>query len=461
MKTPLWNALEAHAAAHTASFHTPGHKNGRLVPEALRQAWGDAIWQYDATEIPGLDNLAHPEGVLRDSMAAWAAQRHCAHVQYLLAGTSLGLKAAIYGLCRGQEIFVPRHAHHSIYQGIILAGATPIPLAVTYDPEEQIPLGVAPETLAAAIAAHPSCKHLIMVHPTYHGITWRNGETIALAKEAGFTVIVDAAHGPHLVTEHTPASALALGADVVIESAHKILPCLTQASIMLIADPALVPPLRTAVELLHTTSPSYLLMASLEQAGAWLAEEGPAVIAQGAARIEQLKQRLASHLHLRIVDKASWQQDPFKLYLTCPHASGEAIADVLAQHNCIAEMSDGRGCLLMLPLDGGAEDLADTLLAVADDLATITTEIPKPCYCTDAPLVDVPLAEAALAPRRLLPLDEAQDCTAADLLEAYPPGIPLLLPGEHITASILQVWQDSGRDPKTPVAILDVDAMHN
>ena len=455
MQTPLWNALQAHVQAHTDSFHTPGHKNGRLVPQPLRDAWGDAIWQYDLTEIPGLDNLAHPEGVLKDSMAGWAAERHCAHVQYLLAGTSLGLKASIYGLCRGKKIFVPRHAHHSIYEGIVLAGAIPVPLPVTYDPDYDIPLGVAPEALEKAMQEHPDCRHLMMVHPTYHGITWRNEELFAMARAHGITTIVDAAHGPHLVTENTPASALDLGADVVIESAHKILPCLTQASIMLIRDEALAAPLCTAVALLHTTSPSYLLMASLEQAGAWLAEKGPQVIAVGTARIRTLEARLAGNPHLQIARKPSWKQDPFKVYLTCPHASGEAIADLLAARGGIAEMTDGRGCLLMLPLDGGAEDLPDILLAVADDLAEVHTTIPKPCYCTAAPVVDCSLAEAYLAPRTTVPLEKAIGATAAELLEAYPPGIPLLLPGERLTWEIFMAWIESGRDPQHPFAILE------
>jgi len=95
MNTPLWQALQAAVDRRAASFHTPGHKNGRIVPQALAAAWGSDVFRYDLTEIPGLDNLAHPEGVLAESMAAWAAARGCAHVQYLLSGTSLGLKAAL------------------------------------------------------------------------------------------------------------------------------------------------------------------------------------------------------------------------------------------------------------------------------------------------------------------------------------------------------------------------------
>ena len=147
MNTPLWQALQAAVGRRAASFHTPGHKNGRIVPQALAAAWGSDVFRYDLTEIPGLDNLAHPDGVLAESMAAWAAARGCAHVQYLLSGTSLGLKAALLALCRGRKVFVPRHAHHSIYEGLVLAGATPLTLPVRFDDRLGIPLGVAPADL--------------------------------------------------------------------------------------------------------------------------------------------------------------------------------------------------------------------------------------------------------------------------------------------------------------------------
>lgn len=453
MKTPLWQALTAAATSGTASAHTPGHKNGRLVPDALRQAWGDAVFRYDLTEIPGLDNLAHPEGVLADSMAEWAAARGCAHVQYLLGGTSQGLKAALLALCRGRKVFVPRHAHHSIYEGLALAGATPVTLPLRFDEALGIPLGVAPEDLAQQMAAHPDCRHLVLVHPTYHGITWENETLVQMAKQAGLTIIVDEAHGAHFTTSLTPPSALALGADVVIESAHKTLPCLTQASIMLIRETALVPPLVQATQLLATTSPSYLLMASLEQAGAWLANEGAAVMAQGQARIAALEAQAADFDHLAIVRRKDWRQDPFKLYLHCSHASGETIARLLATRGLVCEMSDGSGCLLMLGLDGASDELAALLAAVDGALAEIDEPLPAPCYCAAPPRL-VALSEAWLAPRRTLPLAEAVGEVAASLVEAYPPGIPLLVPGERVTEEAVAAWSASGRDASAPIEVL-------
>ena len=454
MKTLLWQALAAHVEKAPFSTHTPGHKSGHLIPSALKEAWGEAVWHYDLTEVPGLDNLAHPEAALKESMEEWARERECAYVQYLLGGTSLGLKAAILALCRGKEVFVPRHAHGSIYQGIVLAGATPVPLEVEFDPELGIPLGVAPETFQEALCCHPDCKVMVLVHPTYHGITADNATLLQMAHAYGVTTIVDAAHGAHFTSDVTPPSALALGADVVIESAHKTLPCLTQASVMLIGDAALVEPLRAAVGLLHTTSPSYLLMASLEAAGAWLSEEGDAVMADGVRQIGLLEAALAGNPHLHVARHPYWKQDPFKVYLISPHAGGEAISDALAARGVTAEMSDGRGCLLMMPLDGGTRELREAIVAAAHDLAAVTTEIPHPCYLTGRPQTVLSLSEAWLAPRTTKPLCEAVGEVAAAVFEAYPPGIPLLLPGERITEQVLRAWTDSGRDAHASVDVL-------
>lgn len=176
---------------------------------------------------------------------------------------------------------------------------------------------------------------------------------------------------------------------------------------------------------------------------------------QGARRIAALEAAADSWQNLAIERDSDWRQDPFKLYLTSAHASGETIARLLDARGCIVEMSDGRGCLLMLPLDGGDPALAEILADVDQALAEVDEAIPAPCYLRETPRVDVPLAEAWLAPRRALPLEKAVGQTAAALLEAYPPGIPLLLPGERITQGIIDAWTASGRDAATRVEVLD------
>ncbi len=453
MQAKLWMALEKNVKKNLISGHTPGHKNGHLVPEALREAWGEDVWRYDKTEIEGLDNLAHPTGALKSSMAGWARERGCAHVQYLLGGTSLGLKASILALGRGKKIFVPRHAHHSIIEAMVLSGSEPIYLDVDFDSRLGIPIGVKLQTFKAAAEEHPDCKLMVVVHPTYHGFSYKNHWLFAEAKKMGITTIVDGAHSAHFcVTPGLTQDALSLGGDVVIESAHKTLPCLTQASIMLIRDEALVTPLTEAVALLHTTSPSYLLMASLEASGVWLFGEGRAIIEKAIDQLKISKWGLGKMKHLVLEETLWWFQDPFKLYFTCPHASGEAIGEVFRELGLECEMTDGRGALVMLPLDG-AMPLA--LFLEADKrLDTIRTPIPKPCYVKRHGKTMMSLSEAYYAQKERVPLVKAKGRVAAQILEAYPPGIPLLLPGERINKSHIDAWLASGQDEDATLLVV-------
>jgi arginine/lysine/ornithine decarboxylase len=453
MHTPLLDALSLYHDRADRSCHTPGHKNGRLVPARLARAWGPEVWKWDATEVPGLDALAHPQGVLRDSMAEWARIRHAAAAQYLVGGTSIGLKAAILALARGQEIFVPRHAHHSILEALVLADARPLWLDVTLN-AAGLPLGVAPQTLAAAAQAHPSCRLMAAVHPTYHGMTWRNAELFALARRLGIAVISDSAHGAHFDGVHTPAPALELGAMVSVESAHKTLPVLTQASVMLMSPQAPEDDLRRAVALLGTTSPSYLLMASLEAAGDWLETQAPALMAAGLTRIRALKEALAAAPWVELAQGPDWQADPFRLYLHPVRASAETLEAALVAAGVMPEMTDGYGVLLLLPLDGGDDDLRDRILTACADPRL---ETPAParalCYLAAPPPAVLTPRQAWFAPRRTLPLDQCLDQIAAEVLEAYPPGIPLVAPGERITSRVLEVWQASGGDMSKPFAV--------
>ena len=453
MRTPLLDALSAYASARHYSGHTPGHKDGRLLPARLRAAWGDAVWRWDATEVPGLDNLAAPEGVLRESMAEWARLRQAAAAQDLGGGTSAGLKAAVLAMGRGRKVFVPRHAHHSIIEALVLADAAPLWLEVTLDADGLL-LGVAPQELARAAEAHPDCRLMVAVHPTYHGITWRNAALFAEARRRGIAVISDSAHGAHFDGRHTPPPALALGASVSVESAHKTLPVLTQAAVMLMAADAPERDLRRAAALMHTTSPSYLLMASLEAAGDWLECIAPALMEAGEARIRALRQAIGAGPYVCADCPDEWQADLYRLYLRPRRASSAQLETALVQAGVVPEMTDGRGVLLLLPLDGGDEAMhARILAACRNPRLAVPGEKKALCYLSHAPERVLSLREAWFAPQAVRPLDACAGCVAAEILEMYPPGIALLLPGERVTDEALAVWRRAGGDLHRPFAV--------
>lgn len=456
METPLFHALNRHRNQQTRSYHTPGHKNGTLLPPALAAAWHPDLFTYDLTELPGLGNLSEYEGVLAESQHEAALSLHAHALRYLIGGSTLGLQAALLATCRNAQVFVPRHAHRSIYHALFLANALPVPLDVTCDPVLGIPLGVHPASLKKACAAHPNCRRLVLIHPTYHGFTWENEALMQVARECGLFTIADSAHGAHFFYhDQLPTDAYRLGCDLVISGAHKTLPVLTQSAILLVHDKTLLPDIDQALRLLQTTSPSYLLLLSLEMGLAHMAESGTALVSTGLAALARSQKPLQEFAKPLLLANADYNQDPFKWYLTAPQRNADAFAAALRQQGIETEMTDHSGVLLMLPLTGPTEDLSGKIIAAqrhvrtvtdgASAIASITPTMP-PRACT--------LQEAWFGQREVIPLGNALGRIAADILDCYPPGIPLLVPGERITADLLTTWVNTGQSLQTPVTVL-------
>ena len=265
----LWEQMQT--LHKPLSGHTPGHKNGVFLPEALQQAWGSQFASYDYTELDGLDNLHFSSGCIAQSQQQAAQIFGAAQCFYLVNGTTAGLQAAIMAACSNRQGFVPRHVHRSVYHSLLLAHAEPIYLPLELDEATSLPTGIRPDILQDYINRYPDCRNLILVNPTYQGITAENVQCVQIAKQHNLIVIVDEAHGSHLhFHSNLPTSLLDAGADLVVQSWHKTLPVLTQGSALLVnAQYKGISP-EPFLSLLQTTSPSYLLMASLRTRWAWI-----------------------------------------------------------------------------------------------------------------------------------------------------------------------------------------------
>lgn len=442
----LLNNMRAIVDKGALSYHTPGHKNGCLLPEDLKALWGTDFARYDLTELDGLDNLHFPAGAIADSQKQAARIWQCKQVFYLVNGTSVGLQAAIMASCRHQQVFVPRHAHRSIYHSLILAQAQPIYLPITIDEDTGLPLGVAPEVLTEYMIRYPKCRRLIMVHPTYQGITWRNAEVLALAKDNHLLVIVDEAHGSHLhFHQSLPPSLADLGADLVVQSWHKTLPVLTQGSALLVGKNYQGEALEPFLSLLQTTSPSYLTLASLEAASIYLAKQGNALLTESLAAYEKFFASLNKLHTLFRLWHEDWHQDKLKLYLLSDRLSGPQLAKALQEGEAIySEMSDANGCLLILPLVAscaGLKRLGEALKKI--DQASLALPLRKngqTFYAQTLPEQVIPLAEAFYQPKRQILWETAAGCIAGEFIIKYPPGIPICVPGERITHKLVDQW---------------------
>lgn len=434
-RAPLYEALADYVARHPVVFHVPGHKQGRGAPPALRAALGEQGLALDLTEAPGLDDLHAPAGCIAEAQALAAAAFGAGRSHFLVGGTTAGLHALILAACRpGDTILVPRHAHRSVLGGLILAGARPHYLRPDVDPDLDLPLGVAPSELAAALGAAPGARAVLLVHPTYHGVPAALPDLIALAHGRGLPVLVDEAHGAHFAFHPAlPISALQAGADATVQSLHKTGGSLTQSSLLHLGQHSRLDPQRVQdmLRLVQSTSPSYLLLASLDLARRELALNGR----------EQWERALATAAHARRrLGLVVWDvpgADPTRLVLDVRRwrLSGPAAAAQLWRQGVAVELAGQQYVLVILgPTDGPAE--VERLAAALDGLEAADGQVLRP---GPPPWPEVILTprEAFLSEQEPVALAQARGRIAAELVAPYPPGIPVLAPGERITADVI------------------------
>lgn len=458
----LWQRMQALHDQQPLSGHTPGHKNGLFLPESLQKAWGSQFASYDYTELDGLDNLHFASDCIAQSQQQAAQIFGAGQCFYLVNGTTAGLQAAIMATCSNKQVFVPRHVHRSVYHSLLLAHAQPVYLPLELDARTSLPLGISTDTLQQYMQQYPNCKNLILVNPTYQGITADNTACVQLAKDHGLTVIADEAHGSHLhFHRDLPVSLLDAGADLVVQSWHKTLPVMTQGSALLVHKQYQGSSPEPFLSLLQTTSPSYLLMASLEAGSIYMGQQSQAHIDQSLQIIFTLHNRITDTLQtLHVLWEPEWKQDPFKLYLLSDHLSGADMDAYLRQHHAIySEMHDNSGILFILPLQTSiiwAERLYQALLDLDRfSLQQQTThQIRTSFYCRTIPRQCYSLQDAFYRKKQQLPWREAAGAIAGQFILRYPPGIPLLVPGEMITREIVQLWLASGGTEDELVTVL-------
>jgi len=434
-RAPLFEALQAYTRQVRAPMHIPGHKMGRAAPEAWRSFLGEQALSIDLTEAPGLDDLHAPEGVIAEAQSLAAEAFGAERSFFLVGGTTAGLHALILTACRpGDAIAVPRNAHRSILGAMVLAGARPHWVRVAFDPE----LGVATHMEESALAqALPGSKAALLIHPTYYGTTSKAADLIRQVHEAGLPVLVDEAHGSHFrFHPDLPPASLALGADGVVQSLHKTGGSLTQSSICHVGRGARLSEsrLREMLRLVQSTSPSYLLMASLDLARRELALHGEALWERALDLARSARKRLEALKGIRIHPTS----DPTKLLIDTRGRgiAGFQAADLLWSQHGVAVEASGLTYLLAVLTPGDTPDSIDALVGAIDQLPFgpgVPESPPEPPW----PEIVVAPREAYLSAKRSVPLAQAVGRIAAELVAPYPPGIPVVAPGERLTPAVL------------------------
>ncbi len=451
-RLPLAEALDAFAENKPSYFCTPGHRFEQGVPSGLSGRFGKDVFKYDLTETYTLDDLYRPKGAIKKAQDMAAKLFGARHSRFLVNGTTCGIQAMMTAcVSNGDKILISRNAHYSCVSGLVISGASPVWMLPHSDEARGIFTCVSPETVRENLEKHKDIKAVTIVSPTYYGDISRIREISDLCHEKGIPLLVDEAHGAHLYfSERAHDGAIKNGADAASMSIHKTLGSLTQSSMLhLKSDLMDIGDIDSALRLLMSSSPSYLLMASLDAARAQMQECGRELYGRAAYLGNLLSEKIKKIDGAEVYEgDCSGYKDPTRVVFSFNKIgiSGIDISDKLYHdYNICIETADRINAVAIVTFGNDISDiekLENALKSIAfsrnrtemyDDLSYKTiTDLPLP-------VMRYTPREAYFAEHELIRLESAAGRIAAESISPYPPGIPIICPGEIITHEIYEI----------------------
>lgn len=447
-RAPIYEALERFKKMRVVPFDVPGHKRGRGNPE-LTALLGENCVQMDVNSMKPLDNLCHPISVIRDAEVLAAEAFHAAHAFLMVGGTTSAVQSMILSVVkRGEKIILPRNVHRSVMGALVLCGAIPIYVNPACDEKLGIPLGMSVSDVKKAIEKHPDAKAVLVNNPTYYGICSDLRSIVKLAHEHNMLCLADEAHGTHFYFgENLPASAMDAGADMAAVSMHKSGGSLTQSSLLL-AGPAMTEGhIRQIINLTQTTSGSYLLLSSLDISRRNLALRGK----ESFARVVDLAEYARAEINAiggyyayskeLINGDSIFDFDVTKLSVNTLNIglAGIEVYDLLRdEYDIQIEFGDLGNILAYISIGDRIreiERLVSALYEVRRRFSKSKSDLMSHEYID--PQVAVSPQDAFYADKESLPIRETEGRVCSEFVMCYPPGIPILAPGERITKEIL------------------------
>jgi len=446
LNAPLYEAVRKYASANPVPFHMPGHKLGRGFPKDV----GREMLSLDVTEIPGMDNLHAPEGVIREAQEL-AAKAFCAEKTYFLVnGSSGGIHAIVMALCKpGDKLIVARDCHKSVIGAMILAGVEPVYVMPEFIDDFAITGTVDALNLTRAIELNPDAVGVLITRPNYYGIC-SDIESIARTVHAhGMILMVDEAHGAHLCfSDCLPKSAMEAGADICVQSAHKTLPAITQGAYLHVKSGKVdIERLEFFLDLLQTTSPSYIIMSMLDVARCIMAEKGTGLLNNLLNGINSLATLIDGYTGIRLLkekDVSGGSLDRTRIVINLKEfgrTGYETEAILRNDYNIQVEMSDFYNIVCIATIADGAAELEYLGKSLADLNASYSTKQPLPDKYVrkmQLPIQAMELKDAKNVKYIKLPLNKASGRISRNIITPYPPGIPLVCPGEIIMEEIVE-----------------------
>lgn len=446
-RLPLYDALLKHSHNKPISFHVPGHKYGEIFSLEAKDHFQQLL-RLDATELSGLDDLHSPDGIIREAEELLADLYQVQKSFFLINGSTVGNLAMIMATATTNDVvLVQRNCHKSVLHALKIAKVRPVFLEPEFDPTWKTATGVSHKTVEEAIARYPKAKAIILTYPNYYGMVYDLKSVIDLAHSHNLPILVDEAHGAHFIIGGPfPTSAIELGADIVVQSAHKTLPAMTMGSFLHVNSNRIsVDVIQDYLQMLQSSSPSYVIMASLDLARNYLATYEDKDVQYLINEKQKFQAELARISAIKVLEYPNSEGDPLKVTIqTRGKMSGFELQKRFELAGIYTELADPENVLFILPLL--KRDLAHRLDEAIEKIRAILAE-EQPIsgkrkeFQRNGSKVNelaIPYHQFSSFKKMNVPIAGAAGQVSAEAVIPYPPGIPLLLAGEWITEDKLE-----------------------
>ncbi|MGI0481341.1 aminotransferase class I/II-fold pyridoxal phosphate-dependent enzyme [Geminocystis sp. CENA526] len=455
-EVPLLRQLKILADKQDSPFYTPGHKKGKGISQSLKELMGEAVFRADLPELPELDNLFAPEGVIKSSQCLASKAFGAQETWFLANGSTSGIIASILATCgEGDKIILPRNIHQSAIFGLILSGATPIFINPEYNPDFDLCYTLSATDIEKVLQTNDNVKAIMVVSPTYHGICANLTEIAHVSHNFTIPLLVDEAHGAHFsFHDLLPRSSLQCGADIVVQSTHKTLGAMTQASMLHVQGNLIdVDRLNQGLQMVQSSSPSYLLLASLDSARQQMALQGEALLTNTINLAKFARNEIKKLDYLSLLELVEPQEIFFDLDITRLTINvsklgltGYEVDEILHQQfGVTCELPSLSNLTFIISIGNNLRDIENLVKAlqslkkyqknkdnfkqfIGQKLPNSVLKItPRQAFFATKKVVSKPLAINQISGENICP---------------YPPGIPLIMAGEIITKEALNYLEE-------------------
>ena len=460
-RVPIIKGLEFYKNQNNTAFHMPGHKQNQRIFEELEFLKAN-VYSYDLTEVPGTDNLYEAKEMIKDAQVLLAEAMGSKKSYMLVNGSTCGIYSMILGLLnKNDKIIVQRNCHKSVFTAIYLGNLSSIYVYPKVIKDFDIASTVDAYDLAEVIKENKDAKAVVITSPTYYGTCAYIKEISNLCKENNMLLLVDEAHGAHFnFSSLLPETAISLGTDIAVTSFHKTLPALTQTAVLNLShnlSDAQIEKIESKLQMFQSSSPSYLFLASIDLARYLMETKGEMLTRELKANIDKVKEALSDIRGIKVLDETHLENESYdftRLVVNTP-LRGNYLAELLrSKYNIQVEMADFNNIVLIGTVADTSIMYENLVKALKDIFADSNYEAQLNNHINEArkdsnsinlnsyklmpkPKTILNWHEAEELERELVELDDSIGRVSAESLVPYPPGVPLVLPGEEITSEII------------------------